>query len=100
MKIRNGLLVSLCLLLMACSKVSIENYQKIKIGMTMHDVTQILGKPTHADSLDLAGISGTTAIWSDDKIEITIQFFSDKVVIKNLTALNDRNKPMEVDAET
>lgn len=83
----------------ACSKITETNYAKIKVGMSLREVVRILGKPVHADNIDLAGIVGTTAIWTDKKTEITIQFFNDKVAIKNYSTFDDNSKPVEIDVD-
>ena len=70
--------------LMACSgaKINQENFDKIKTGMTMAEVKAILGEPADASSVDVAGISGATAMWKGDGITINIQFMNGKVIAK------------------
>lgn len=78
------LCLTLCLsvLLLSCSKVSQENFDQIKSDMTMQQVIAILGEPTSSQSLTIAGISGTSAVWKDKNAEIDIQFLNDKVTVK------------------
>jgi len=70
--------------LMACSgaKITQENFDKIKTGMTMAEVKAILGEPADSSSIDVAVISGGTAMWKGDGITINIQFMNGKVIAK------------------
>ena len=77
-KSRNILLtLCVCLSLLACSKLSNENYAKIKIGMPFSEVTALLGTPTRCD--DMMGVKSCR--WGDDKRNITINFVADQVVL-------------------
>ena len=79
------------LALLACSKVTQENFNKIKTNMTMKEVISILGEPTSSDSVNIAGISGTSAIWKEKEAEIDIQFLNDKVTVKTFSKSGDSN---------
>lgn len=79
----------LCGLLFACSKVSQHNFDKIKPNMTMGEVTAILGTPTNSESVNVGGISGTSAVWKEKDIQISIQFLNDKVAVKSFSKDND-----------
>jgi len=72
--------------LMACSgtKINQENFDKIKTGMTMAEVKTILGEPADSSSIDVAVISGATAMWKGEGITISIQFMNGKVIAKEL----------------
>jgi hypothetical protein len=72
--------------LMACSgaKINQENFDKIKTGMTLAEVKAILGEPADSSSIDVAVISGGTAIWKGQGITINIQFMNGKVIAKEL----------------
>ena len=59
-----------------------ENFDKIQTGMPMSEVITILGEPTASESVNFAGISGTSATWKNKNTVITIQFLNDKVQIK------------------
>lgn len=83
--IKTALVISMCLMLAACNRVSQRNFDKIQSSMTMQQVTQILGEPTNSDSVMIAGVSGTSAVWSDGKNEITIQFLNGKVFFKTFS---------------
>jgi hypothetical protein len=68
---------AICLLLAACSKVSADNYAKIKVGMEYKEVASILGNPASCD--DVAGFKACR--WGDDKSQIAVRFAGDKVVL-------------------
>lgn len=72
----------LCVLVFACSKLSQQNFDKIKTNMTMQEVTAIIGQPTSSESINIAGISGTSAVWKNKDAEIDIQFLNDRVAVK------------------
>ena len=69
--------LALALLLAACSKVTAENYAKIKVGMAYAEVTAILGNP--ASCSDIAGFKACR--WGDDKSNVTVRFVGDQVVL-------------------
>lgn len=86
------LLILVFSLLTACgSKVTEENFSKVQNGMSLRQVTQILGVPVSIDSINVAGISGTSAVWKSRNTVITIQFLNDKAQIKTLGKENSPN---------
>ena len=91
---RTILLPATLLLLSACdSKLSEENFDQIENGMPREDVIALLGKPTETSSLELAGVSGTSAVWDDGSKRITVQFINNKVRMKQYTS--SENEPIE-----
>lgn len=72
-----AILVLLCLLQVACSRLTAENYAKIKMGMTYPEITNLLGKPDHCN--DLAGFKSCQ--WGNDQRGITIRFLQETVVL-------------------
>ena len=69
----------LCFCLAGCgSKVSKDNYQKIKSGMSEKEVSDILGSPTETKD---AG-AGKTLIWKSGDDTISVTFMNDKVAVK------------------
>jgi len=70
--------------LMACSGANInqENFDKIKTGMTLAEVKAILGEPADSSSIDVAVISGASAMWKGEGSTINIQFMNGKVIAK------------------
>lgn len=83
--IKSIAVIFMCLMIAACNKISQSNFDKIKPEMTMQEVTSILGEPTNSDSVMIAGVSGTSAVWSDGKNEITIQFLNGTVFFKTFS---------------
>ncbi len=70
--------------LMGCagSKITKENFDKIKLGMTQEEVQAILGPPTEASGLEIPMFSGTMSKWVQGDTVITVQFVNGKVVAK------------------
>ncbi|MBI2379337.1 MAG: outer membrane protein assembly factor BamE [Gammaproteobacteria bacterium] len=78
------------LLLSACgSKVNEANFDKVKEGMVKEEVRAILGEPDQSDSGSFAGLSGASQVWESEEATISVQYFNDKVVAKNLTKKKD-----------
>jgi hypothetical protein len=67
-----------------CSKLTPENYAKVKVGMSYNEVTAILGGPDSCD--DTAGFKSCR--WGDDKRHVTVRFAGEKVIVH--TAENSR----------
>ena len=61
----------------ACSKVTQENYEKIKVGMTYEEIIDILGKAQECNS----AVGMTNCKWGSNEKYIKIQFVSDKVIL-------------------
>lgn len=63
---RIGVFVVTSVLLVAgCSKVTKENYDKVKVGMTKDQVIEILGKPADKSEAEIAGLElGKLETWS------------------------------------
>jgi hypothetical protein len=81
------LILVICMSLVSCSslKITQENFEKIKTGMSLAQVTAILGSPTESSSVDVAVFSGTVSKWKAGDVTITIQFVNSKVVAKQLS---------------
>ena len=80
------------------SKVTAENFDKLKLGMSQYEVEQILGKGTDDTTsggygTSAAGVADSKTtnekrfIWSDGEAKIIIVFKDDKVVEKNKQGL-------------
>jgi hypothetical protein len=65
------------LALAGCSKVTQENYDKLKMGMDYAEVVQILGEPTQCEAL----IAAKSCVWGKAPKTITIQLVGDKVIL-------------------
>lgn len=70
-------LAAMLLLIAGCSKLTAENYAKIKMGMPYGEVTSILGKPASCD--DMAGFKSCR--WGDDKANVTVRFAGEAVIL-------------------
>ena len=81
----------LCMVLFACSKLTQENFDQIKLGMTMKQVITILGNPTNIEKINIANISGVSATWKDEKGQIDIQFLNERVTVKAFSAFNKKD---------
>ncbi|KJS29434.1 MAG: hypothetical protein VR64_19800 [Desulfatitalea sp. BRH_c12] len=72
-----GLLLAAAWIVMGCgSKLSQENYTKLKIGMRYAEVTEFLGAPDECD----AAVGMKNCTWGGDKKNININFLGEKVV--------------------
>lgn len=74
----------LCLLLTACSSLTQEHYDKIKVGMSFQEVEKLLGPGPTCDS----GMGLKSCTWGNDDKFVKIQFVSDKVVLHVAKGLN------------
>lgn len=94
---RIGFSLCLCALILSCSKLTQNNFEKIKSNMTMKEVIAILGEPTNSESITIAGISGTSAVWKNNEAEVDIQFLNDRVTVKTFSKVDDpeNNKPIK-----
>ena len=71
------LIIAATLSLAACSKVSLENYEKIEVGMDKAEVEAILGSADNCVEKTLH----TNCVWGDESKNIEITPVSDKVTI-------------------
>jgi len=71
------LLLSLAVMLAGCSKLTAENYARIKIGMEYSQVVGILGTP---DSCSEA-LFVKSCLWGNDTRNITVNFVADKAML-------------------
>ena len=75
--LRTLFIIALLALLAACSKVTVENYNKIKVGMSYAEVEQILGKPDKCSDL----MTARNCNWGDARSYVNVSFVGDKVVL-------------------
>lgn len=93
MKLLNFItIIAICITLTACNRLTQDNFDKIKTDMTQNEVTSILGKPTNSDSISIAGVSGTSSVWRNNDVEITIQFLNGKVFLKSYSNVGKQKK--------
>lgn len=70
-------LIVLSLLLAGCSKLTMDNYNKIKTGMNYDEVVQILGKPDNCS--ETLGVRSCQ--WGDEQRHVQVNFVGDKVLL-------------------
>lgn len=71
------------LLLAACSKLTVENYDKLKVGMRYEEVKQILGAPDKCS--DVLTVKSCT--WGNEQRFVQVNFVADQVVLFNSSNL-------------
>jgi hypothetical protein len=76
-RIRLMAALSVLLMLLGCSKLTQENYAKLKMGLGYGEVVTILGKP---DSCSEA-LFAKSCVWGDEQKNITVNFAGDRVVL-------------------
>ncbi|MDH4204196.1 MAG: DUF3862 domain-containing protein [Desulfobacteraceae bacterium] len=62
--------------IVGCNKVSKENYDKIKIGMSYEEVVGVLGKP---DTCEDPVLKTKSCMWGSSDKQIKIKFVADIV---------------------
>jgi len=77
------LLIASFSFLTGCSKLTRENYDKLKAGMTSEEIEKILGK---AD-VCRKGLGAKSCTWGNDVKNIKIRFVSDKMVFHSSSGL-------------
>lgn len=71
-------IVTLSILFAAgCSKLTTENYNKLRVGMSYDEVTSLLGKPDDCDG----AIGFKSCTWGDEKKNINVNFGGEKVLV-------------------
>lgn len=80
---RAFLLLPLLLLLAACSRLSVENYDRLRVGMSYSEVTDILGKPDTCSDAMLV----RTCRWGTDARHASVNFVADKAVVYSAEGL-------------
>lgn len=78
-------LIGLILLtaLLGCSKLTVQNYGKITVGMPYDEVVKLIGTPDKCD--DVMGLRSCN--WGDEKQSVAVSFAGDKALLfssKNL----------------
>lgn len=72
-------IVLTAIVIAACSKVTIENYNRLEVGMRYDEVTRLLGKPTRCTDV----LTLRTCMWGDERRLINVGFIADQVVFFN-----------------
>lgn len=77
MPIRLTLVLCSLAVLCGCSKLTMENYSKIRMGIGYDEVVNILGKPdTCSEALFVR-----SCVWGDEQKNISVNFAGDKVIL-------------------
>ena len=83
MKLRITMLAILAISLFGCSKLSLENYNKLKVGMPYEEVQTILGKPASCSE----ALFTRNCTWGDEKRNVAVVFVGGKVMLLSSTNL-------------
>lgn len=83
MRARSAIALALFAALAGCSKLTPENYDKIRMGMRYAEVKAILGDPARCN--DVLAVKACT--WGDDTRYINVNFVADQVVLFNSSNL-------------
>jgi hypothetical protein len=70
-------LVLLVAALAGCNKLTVDNYGKLKVGMTYDEVQSILGKPARCDE----AVAVRACSWGDAQRRINVNFLGGKVML-------------------
>ena len=68
--------VAVVLAVAACSKLTPENYSKVKVGMEYSEVVKIIGEPNGCSAV----LNAQNCQWKDGDKEVQVKFVADKVV--------------------
>jgi hypothetical protein len=74
------------LVLVACSKITQDNFAKVQDGMSEEAVRAVLGTPTESRSVDILGVSGTVSRWVARDAVITVRFVNGRAAFKSFDA--------------
>lgn len=77
------LLIVSVALLAACSRLTQENYDRLKVGMGYDEAVTILGKP---DSCSEALVA-KSCIWGNDRKNMTVNFIGNKIILYSSTGI-------------
>lgn len=77
MRIRSLCAMGLLLVMLGCSKVTLDNYNKINVGMSYDEVTQLIGAPEKCN--DVMGLRNCQ--WGDEKRSINVSFVGGEVLL-------------------
>jgi len=76
MKFRSLAVTLIVLLIAGCSKLTMENYNKLKMGMSYNEVVSAIGSPDKCS--DAMGVRNCE--WGNEKKSINVTFAGDKVL--------------------
>ncbi len=71
------------LLLAACSKLTLSNYDQLKLGMSFKEVTALIGEPEScSETLGLRA-----CVWRNGEAQVDVSLMADQVVFLNASHL-------------
>lgn len=77
MNIRLIIALASLAMLLGCSRLTMENYAKIKMGLSYSEVVNILGKPDNCSE----ALFVRSCVWGNEQKNITVNFVGDKVML-------------------
>jgi len=77
MKIPTISVLALSLAILGCSKLTLENYDRITMGMPYDEVVRLIGAPDRCD--DVMGVRNCS--WRDGKRSIDVNFLAGQVLL-------------------
>ena len=76
-------LLSILFFTSGCSKVTMENYEKLEMGMEYGEVTALLGNPNSCTE----SIVVKSCIWGNENTNIKANLLGDQIVVISSTGL-------------
>lgn len=81
---RYSFVIASLALLSACgSQLSLENYNKLKVGQSYDEVKRVIGDPARCDE----ALGVRTCVWGDEQRGISVNFFAGKVLLLSARSL-------------
>lgn len=81
---KKTIVCALVLFLAGCGKLSIENYNQLKVGMSYQEVTAVIGEANSCEEI----IGTRSCVWGDDQKSIKAGFVADKAIAFSHKGLN------------
>jgi hypothetical protein len=78
------LVLALLAILVACSRITPENYEALEAGMTREAVYDVLGKPDEVSGGGVGKLTMSREVWHGRTHRIAITFTGDTLAIKSI----------------
>lgn len=75
--VRMIIALAFLVVLVGCSRLTMENYAKIKMGLGYDEVVTILGKPDSCSET----LFVRNCVWGNEQKNITVNFAGDKAIL-------------------
>jgi hypothetical protein len=72
------------LLLTACNSLSVDNYDRLKVGMTYEQVSDVIGKTKSCNEQ----LGTRTCVWGDEARQIKVVFIANRATLFSHKGLN------------